>query len=60
MTPQEHLAEIRAMTDEERDAIERQMLIEMAERYGGVQEAHRERVRAAARRASKRAKEKSA
>ena len=43
MTDKEHLAQIRWMTDEEREAIERRMLIEMAERFGGVQENFRKK-----------------
>ena len=43
MTEKEHLAQIKQMTDAQREEIERRLLIEMAERYGGVQETHRKK-----------------
>ena len=43
MTEKEHLAQIKQMTDAQREEIERRLLIEMAERYGGVQETYRKK-----------------
>ena len=43
MTEKEHLAQVKQMTEDEREEIERRLLIEMAERYGGVQKAYRKK-----------------
>ena len=41
MTDQEHLREIKQMSEEKREEIERRMLVEMAERYGVLLKASR-------------------
>lgn len=43
MTEKEHLAQVKWMTEEEREEIERRLLFEMAERYGGVQASYRKK-----------------
>lgn len=64
MTAAEHLAEVKWMTPEEVDAIERRMLQDMARRYGILQDAEKQRREGAKanayRRARKATEEKSA
>ena len=61
MTAAEHYADVKRMSREEREAVERQLLIDMAKRYGTLQDRAAERSRrknaAAIARAKRNAKE---